>query len=187
MNAFDALEGWKLKAVCAAIFFGVLGLGVGGLWLSMKATEKDRGLIIASFENVCASVGVPYRLDAAGKPLARKLWGKDCAAKVLKLATDAAGAATASLNTYVAHDADQIAKAATDRPAARRSAARIQTGQQQMETAIDHSQDGHLGPDYFDGLNRSLGLRPYIAPGAADANGGGQGEGQAGRVVDGLQ
>ena len=174
---------------------GLIGGGIvfGGVILSLyagkAAAEKDLGVRTTWAVNVCAAGGVPFR-DDPRKPdkfVAKKDWGKACEARIRVLATNAANAAQAALGTIVAHDAEQDAKAAADRPAARRSAARIQTGQQQMETAIDHSQDGHLGPDYFDGLNRSLGLRPYIAPGAADANGGGQGEGQAGRVVDGLQ
>lgn len=180
MNAFDALAGWKLKAVCAAIMVGLLGAGIGTLWLTYKASEKDRGAIISSFEIACAPTGVPYRVDAAGKPLKRANWGKACTAEILRVFTERAGAATAALSTVLTHDTEQTAKAATDRPAARRSASRIQSGQQQMETAIDHSQDGHLGPDFFDGLNRSLGLRPYVGAAPAGSSAGDHPEGQAG-------
>lgn len=186
MNALDLIAGRQLKLMLvggAAIVFAGL---YGSLWLGKAASEKDRGLIVASFENVCASVGVPYRLDAAGEPLKRSAWGKDCAAKILKLATDAAGAATVAVDTYVAHDADQAAKGVTYRAAARRSAQRIQSGQQQMETAIDHSQDGHLGPDYFDGLNRALGLRPYVGASSPGSSGSDHAEGQADAGSAGL-
>jgi len=186
MNPLEWLVGWKLKIMCAALMAGTLALGVGTLWLTYKATEKDRDQIITSFETACGYVGVPYRLDASGKPLRRKDWGLACLAKILKNATEAAGASAAGLNTYVAHDAEQTAKAATDRPAARRSAQRIQSGQQQMEQAIDHSQDGHLGPDYFDGLNRALGLRPYVGASSPGSSGSDHAEGQADAGSAGL-
>lgn len=179
MNALDALAGWQLKAICASIMVGGLALGVGTLWLTYKATDRDRGQIISSFEIACVPTGVPYRVDAAGKPLKRADWGKACTAEILRVFTERAQAATAALDTYTAHDAEQDAKAATDRPAARRSASRIQSGQQQMETAIDHSQDGHLGPDYFDGLNRALGLRPYVSASPSAPSGGDHAEGEA--------
>lgn len=153
----------KLSTMISIGAVVVAGGLYGSLWAGKNAIEKDRGLIVASFENVCASMGVPYRVDEAGKPLKRKDWGRDCAAQALRLFTLEQNALTAGANTVLTHDADQTVKAATDRPAARRSASRIQSGQQQMETAIDHSQDGHLGPDYFDGLNRALGLCPYIS------------------------
>lgn len=186
MNAFDALAGWKLKATLAAIMVGLFSAGIGTLWLTYKATEKDRGQIITSFETACSYVAVPYRVNSAGKPLARKAWGTACLAEILKLATERAGAAQAALTTYTTHDTEQTAKAAWNRAAARRSATRIQSAQQTMEVAIATAQDGHLGPDYFDGLNRSLGLRPYIAA-AEDRDGSGHAEGEAVERPAGVQ
>lgn len=180
MNAFDTLAGWKLKALCAAIMVGLLGAGVGTLWLTYKTTEKDRDAAIAWGVNTCTAIGTPWRDDPTkpGKFIKKADWGKDCDARVRWLAAFYANAVTAAANTVLAHDTEQTAKAATDRPAARRSASRIQSGQQQMETAIDHSQDGHLGPDYFDGLNRALGLRPYVGAGSPGPSGSDHAEGE---------
>lgn len=189
MNAFDALAGWKLKAVCAAIMVGGLALGVGTLWLTYKATEKDRDAAIAWGVNTCTAIGTPWRDDPTkpGKFIKKADWGRDCDARIRWLAAFYANAVTAAANTVLTHDTEQTAKAATDRPAARRSASRIQSGQQQMETAIDHSQDGHLGPDYFDGLNRALGLRPYVGTAAPGPAGGDHAEGQAVSGPAGMQ
>jgi hypothetical protein len=179
-NPFDLVAGWHLQAMMAAGALAVAGGLYGSLWLGKQAVEKDRGLIVASFENVCASAGVPYRVDVAGKPLARKLWGKNCAAEILRVFTERAGAAQAALTTVVNHNAGQVAKGVTYRAAAHRSTSRIQSGQQKMETAIVTSQDGLVGPGFFNGLNQSLGLRPYIAAGPAAASGD-RPEGDAGR------
>lgn len=156
---------------------------VGGLCIALQLgkmnAEKDRDAAVNWGVNVCTAVGVPWRDDPAkpGKFIKKADWGKDCDSRIRWLASFYANAVTAAANAVTTHDAEQTAKAATDRPAARRSASRIQSGQQQMETAIDHSEDGHLGPDYFDGLNRSLGLRPYVGPGPSGSPGGDHVEG----------
>lgn len=187
MNPLDAIVGLRLKLMVGAAVVAVVGGLYGSLWLGKAASEKDRSLIVGWAEATCASVGKPYRVDARDKPLARKAWGRDCAAEILRLATNVAGAATASLNTVVAHDTEQVTKGVTYRAVARRSITRIQSGQQQMEQAIVASQDGLIGPDYFDGLNRSLGLRPYIGPSAAAPAGGDHAEGEAGRGAAQVQ
>ncbi len=159
MIAFDVLAGWKLKVMCAAIFLGTLGLGVGTLWLTKNAVEKDRGAIIRSFETACSYVAVPYRLDVAGKPLARKAWGRDCLAEILKLATERAGAATAALATVTTHDAEQDVKATVDRPARQRSTERLIKAEQTLETAHAAVQNGQYGREWIDGLSDAFGLR----------------------------
>lgn len=166
-------------------------LVVGGLAWSLSmgkaAVEKDRGLIVSWAEAACASVGKPYRVDAVDRPLARKAWGKACGDEILRLATNAAAAATASLTTVTTHETEQAAKRTNYAAAARRSSARIQPAEHQMEVAIAAAPDGLLGPEFFDGFNRSLGLRPYIAASAPAAARGGDAEGAAGRLADEVQ